>query len=76
MINKKVVCEENHLYSQGSLQVGETAAGSQTDAGFQPNQSLSCVELAAQLSTGLGSSARSVAGFPAGAWTHHVVSLS
>lgn len=75
MSNQKVVCEENRLHSQGSLQVGEMAPRGQMDAGFQPSQSFSCVQVAVQLSPGLGRSVRSVAGFPAGASTHRVISL-
>lgn len=51
-----------HLHLQDSLQTGEVAP--RRDTGFQSNQWLCCVELEAQLSTGLGRSVCSMADFP------------
>lgn len=53
--------------------MGKMAPQRQMETDFQSNQSLSCAELGVKLSTGLGRSACSVAGFPASASTEDIV---
>lgn len=53
--------------------MGEMAPQRQMDTDFKSNQSLSCVELGVKLSTGLGRSVCSAAGFPPSASTYSVI---